>query len=258
MLLQTKFVTTFQQLLGWLNQIVDEYPVLHNTHESVVSTWIVSKGTCCCSRATWACWRLRSENLPATWAIHFKNLIHLPTRKWYTRTSRKKWTLSLPSASVGWKKNTTFGLTQADPFSSFFNLPPLSSMVLETPGSPGCPNQKGENVRSWLLAEVVSSTLLRHKEALVFSFFWVEQFCSNCDDSNKKSYLKIWQNGNLEVGSFFEQMESIAPSSLCRALLTKAEICPQCDANLRDGFQLTKHHNDVNPCALVLKCFHSC
>ena len=160
---------------------------------------------------------------------------------------------------VSWlKKNTTFGLTQADPFSSFFNLPPLSSMVLETPGSPGCPNHKGENVRSWLLAEVVSSTLLRHKEALVFSFFWVEQFCSNCDDSNKKSYLKIWQNGNLEVGSFFEQMESIAPSSLCRALLTKAEICPQCDANLRDGFQLTKHHNDVNPCALVLKCFHSC
>ncbi len=43
-------------------------------------TTLVSEGTCCCSRATWACWRLRSENLPATWAILF-NLIHLPNPK---------------------------------------------------------------------------------------------------------------------------------------------------------------------------------
>ena len=169
---------------------------------------------------------------------------------WYTRTSRKKLTLSLPSM---------FGLTRADPFSSFFNLPPLSSMVLETPGSPGCPNDNGENVRSWLLAEVVSSTLMRHKEALVFSFFGLNNFVPTVMTATRRAMnLKYGKNGNLEVGSFFEQMESIAPSSLCRALLTKAEICPQCAANLRDGFQLTKHHNHVNRCALVLKCFHNC
>ena len=44
----------------------------------------------------------------------------------------------------------------------------------------------------------------------------------------------------------------ITPSSLCRALLTNAEICPQCAANLPDGFQLTKaYQNDVNCRALV-------